>query len=69
MASPLVAGIVSLAWSVRPDLNAASIKSAILSGGDILPSLSGKILTKKRINAYKILQSLQLPPPEYIIYT
>lgn len=58
MAAPYVAGIASLAWWYRPNLNYLEIKEAILSSGDTLASLSGSTITGKKVNAFQTLLSL-----------
>lgn len=55
MSAPYVAGIASLVWSYNPALTAAEVKNTILQTGDSLPSLSGKTVTGKRVNAYNAL--------------
>lgn len=58
MATPHVAGLASLAWSYRSDLNYLDIKDAIINGWDAVASLSGIIVSGKRINAYTTLYNL-----------
>jgi hypothetical protein len=62
MAAPHVAGLAALIWGYKPNLSVAEVKSTILQTGDSIPSLSGKTLTGKRINAYNALKSLGAPP-------
>lgn len=62
MATPLVAWLVSLARSMRPDLGYGNIKSVILGSGDILPGLSWKVVSGKRINIYNTLLALNPTP-------
>jgi subtilisin family serine protease len=64
MATPQVAGLAALAWSYSPDATWQEIKAAILNNGDTLASLSGKVSTGKRINAFKTLSALTPPEPE-----
>lgn len=61
MASPQVAGALSLAWSYRPDLSAAAVRSALLSSGDPIGALSGKTTSGKRLNTYRLLESVASP--------
>lgn len=58
MASPHVAGVAALVYSLRPDLTPTQVKSAILDNGDpsMVPTVSGK-----RLNAYGAL--LEFVPP------
>ena len=58
MATPEVAGVAALAWSVAPNATVAQIRSAILQGVDQLPSLAGKVSTGGRLNAYNTLRLL-----------
>ncbi len=58
MATPHVAGVAALAWSVAPDATVAEIKAAILQGTDSLASLSGRVATGGRLNAFGTLDLL-----------
>lgn len=58
MAAPYVSGLAGLIKSIRPDLSALQIKYTILNNVDYLSSLSGKILTGGRINAFKALTNI-----------
>jgi subtilisin family serine protease len=51
MATPHVAGVAALAWAKNPAVSVATVKSALLNGGDAIPSLSGKTVTGRRLNA------------------
>ncbi len=62
MATPHVTGLASLIVSEFQDYNHLNIKNTILSSVDPKPSLSGKVLTGGRINAYNAL-TLTSPPP------
>ena len=62
MAGPVVSGIAGLLWSYKPGLSHIEIKNAILSSVDPLPSLDDKVLTGGRVNAYKALLSVNIPP-------
>jgi len=59
MASPHVAGLAALIWGYKPGLTTVQVKSMILDTGDALPSLSGKTVTGKRINAHKAMLKAQ----------
>lgn len=61
MAAPHAAGLAGLILGYKPELTSAKVKNAILATGDPLPSLSGKTVTGKRINAYNAL--LYVTPP------
>lgn len=58
MATPHVAGVVALAAAYTPDATVTQIRSAILSGVDLVPALTGKTLTGGRLNARKTLEAL-----------
>ena len=62
MATPHVAGVAALAWSVAPDATLSQIKSAILDGTDPLASLDGRVITGGRLNAVNTLLRLPLDP-------
>jgi subtilisin family serine protease len=59
MASPQVAGVAALAWSVDPNATLAQIKSAILQGADPIAALAGKVRTGGRLDAYNTLRLIQ----------
>ena len=75
MSTAYVSGLAALIWSVEPDLTAREVKERILSRGDALPALSGKVLSGKRVNAYNSLTTstevieeatttpVEIPPP------
>lgn len=59
-AAPMVSGVAALAFSLLPrNTSYTVVRDAIFSGGDSLPSLSGKTVTGMRLNAYGTL--MQLP--------
>jgi len=53
-----VSGVVGLLLSVNPNLTVAQIRNAIINTGDVLPSLAGKTLTGRRLNARAVLDSV-----------
>ncbi|RJQ21071.1 MAG: hypothetical protein C4560_04350 [Nitrospiraceae bacterium] len=55
MATPHVAGVAGLIKALKPELSNTEIKDAILSNVDEKSSLTGKVLTGGRLNAYKAL--------------
>jgi subtilisin family serine protease len=57
MATPMVAGLAGLIFSSNPDLTSADVKSLIISGVDKKESLSGKVASEGRINAFGALTS------------
>jgi len=58
MATPHVAGVAALAWSVDPDASVEDVRCALLQGTDPLGSLSGKVVTGGRLNALNTLELL-----------
>ena len=60
MATPFVAGAISLLRSFRPELSYVEIKNVLLSTSDTLASLSGKVIDGKRLNIYNWLLALFL---------
>jgi subtilisin family serine protease len=55
MAAPHVSGLAALILSLDPSLSVSELKDTILSTVDVLPSLTGKLSTGGRINAYRAL--------------
>jgi subtilisin family serine protease len=67
MATPLVSGVAALCWAYDTDATVAEVKNAILNGADKISSLSGKVVSGGRLNAYntlKLLSSDDVSPPE-----
>ena len=62
MATPQVSGVAALAWAVDPNASVADVRNAILQGADPLASLSGKVVTGGRLDAYHTLQLLTTKP-------
>ena len=60
MASPHVAGVAALAWSVDANATYSEIRNAILNGVDPIPSLNGVTATGGRLNASGTLNQLRL---------
>ena len=58
MATPHVAGVAALLWSLWPTARAEDIRDAILKGVDVIPSLIGKTITGGRLNARKSVDAL-----------
>jgi subtilisin family serine protease len=69
MATPHVAGLAGLVTAYSPDLTSSQIKDTILTNVDQKSSMSGKILTSGRINAYRTLSSLGVVPVSVPIIT
>lgn len=58
MATPHVAGAAALLLSRQPGLAAPELKAALLNSVDLLPALSGRVLTQGRLNVASALASL-----------
>jgi subtilisin family serine protease len=61
MATPHVSGVAALIKSINPQLTNTEIKNIILNSVDVIPSLSGKVLTSGRLNANKAVLAAQAP--------
>lgn len=66
MATPYVAWLISLAWSYKPDLTSMEVISHLFGTVEKLPSLSWKIYTEWKINAYNLMNSLSFSDIELI---
>ncbi len=64
MASPHVAGVAGLVKAQNPNYTHLQIRDAILNTVDNLPSLSGKVSTGGRVNAFKAVTYIA-PPPNF----
>ncbi|MEI6379183.1 MAG: S8 family peptidase [Candidatus Falkowbacteria bacterium] len=56
MATPAVVGVAALIWGSKPNLTNLQVKEVLLSTVDKLGSLSGKVVSGGRVNAYRALQ-------------
>jgi len=57
MATPHVSGVAALVKAVNPSLTSEQIKNIILSTVDVKSSLSGKVASGGRLNAYKAVSA------------
>lgn len=55
MATPYVSAVAALAWAVDSTATVAEVRNAILQGVDRISSLSGKVASGGRLNAYNTL--------------
>ncbi|MCX6823586.1 MAG: S8 family serine peptidase [candidate division SR1 bacterium] len=69
MASPMVAGAVSLLRSMKPELSYSDIKNILLNYADVLPSLNGKVAGSRRLNIFKALQAIYRPVKNLQVFT
>ena len=53
MASPYAAAVAAIIWGKNPTLSPEDVKRIVLETGDDVGDLGGKILTGKRVNAFK----------------
>jgi len=58
MATPQVAGVIALMYSVAPGATVSEIKDALFDGTDPIPALTGKCVTGGRLNAHKAILNL-----------
>lgn len=58
MATPHVAGAAALLLSRQPGLAAPELKAALLNSVDLIPALSGRVLTQGRLNVASALSAL-----------
>lgn len=58
MATPHVAGVAGLLFSMKPTATVTEVREAILAGVDPLPSLAGRTVTGGRLNAWGALEAL-----------
>ncbi|HEV2296118.1 MAG TPA: S8 family serine peptidase [Tepidisphaeraceae bacterium] len=61
MAARHVAGVAALAWSYAPEASYLQVRNAILTGVDPVESLSGKVFSGGRLNAYGALSRVNDP--------
>jgi thermitase len=61
MSTPFVSGLAGLVYSHNPNLSHTQVRSVILNTVDPLPSLSGKITTGGRINAFRAITFQTVP--------
>lgn len=66
MAAPMVAGVVALIKSKKPEWNYAKIKQEILESVDKSLSLQNKCLTGGKLNAFKALKRVAQGPVEFV---
>jgi subtilisin family serine protease len=67
MATPVVAGVAALVRSWQPGFTAADVIGAITGGGRYAPSLDGKTVSKRVVQAYGALRYVN--PPRGLTYS
>ncbi|MBK7366526.1 MAG: S8 family serine peptidase [Candidatus Eisenbacteria bacterium] len=63
MAAPHVTGVAALAWSLFPHASPQAMRALILSAVDTIPSMTGKVWSNGRLNAYRTLLRGDGTPP------
>jgi hypothetical protein len=66
MATPHVTGAAALVVAARPGISMQELRGVLAYSGDLLPSLSNKTTTGRRLNVFKAIQSAlenDLTPP------
>lgn len=63
MATPHVAGAAALVWSLYPSATVRDVRASLLENVDVKPSLSGRVATGGRLNAYRALSRAPDPTP------
>jgi subtilisin family serine protease/subtilisin-like proprotein convertase family protein len=58
MATPHVAGVAALAWSVAPNASVTEVIQAVYDGADPVAGLNGQVATGARLNAFNTVQAL-----------
>ena len=58
MSTPHVAGAAALLLAANPNLTMARLKGLLIFNGDLVPSLSGKTITGRRLNVGNSVQTL-----------
>jgi len=66
MATPHVSGVAALIKAVNPSLTSQQIKNIILSTVDVKSSLSGKVVSGGRLNAYNAVMASNPPVADFI---
>ncbi len=66
MATPHVSGVAALVKAKNPSLTSVQIKNIILSSVDVNTSLSGKVASGGRLNAYKAVAAAEPPVADFI---
>ena len=56
MATPFVAGLASLIWTYRPQLDRLQVRDIIFNTVDVFPEYATKVGTSGRINALAAIQ-------------
>lgn len=64
MASPHVAGVAGLIWSIAPHLSVTEVKQILMDSGESIPALAGKTASGNRLNALNALIAAD-PDPAY----
>src|SRR6266536_1410026 len=58
MATPHVVGAAALICAANPNVTLQQLKALLIFNGDVVPALTGKTLTGRRLNVFQSLQAL-----------
>lgn len=62
MAAPHVTGVIALLKAYQPQLTITELIDRVVFSADIIPSLSGKVASNGRLNAYKAIMNQKTNP-------
>lgn len=66
MATPHVAGVAALIWSLYPGMTVDLVKARLLDMADPIPALAGKCVSGARLNAFMSIAEPDSTPPDAI---
>ncbi len=66
MATPHVAGVAALIWSLYPGMTVDLVKTRLLTMADPVPDLAGRCVTGARLNAFMSIAEPDSTPPDAI---
>jgi subtilisin family serine protease len=63
MATPLVSGIATLIYALRPNWSVEQVKNVLINSSDEVSALRGRVVSNGRVNALKAVQAAQSGDP------